>query len=156
MQADGIFSAQPEHMAIVVRLFRDYQAELGIDLCFQGFAAELAGLPGVYAPPAGALLLAWAGGEAVGVVGLKPLDPPEVAEMKRLYVVPSARGAGVAEALCLRIEGVAWLAGYRRLKLDTLARLDAANRLYQRLGYRPTAPYSYNPEADIRYFEKAL
>jgi hypothetical protein len=64
-------------------LFEEYADSLGVDLCFQGFAAELAGLPGTYAPLRGRLLLATAGGEAAGCVALRPLGD-SVDELKRL------------------------------------------------------------------------
>ena len=143
-------------LAAVAQLFRTYQQELGVDLCFQGFDAELAGLPGPYAEPTGCLLLAYQGATAVGVVALKPLEPPDVAEMKRLYVAPDARGAGLAAGLVEMLEAEARRRGYRRRKLDTLARLVGASRLYGRRGYQPTDPYTHNPEPDIRYFEKRL
>ncbi|GAB4119666.1 MAG: GNAT family N-acetyltransferase [Rhodothalassiaceae bacterium] len=140
-------------------LFAEYLAALGIDLSFQNVADELRDLPGPYAPPRGTILLARDDrGEAAGVVALKPLDRlgAGIAEMKRLYVRPRARGTGLSAALVATVEEAARARGYRLLKLDTLGRLVAANRLYARLGYRPCAPYNENPYADIRYFEKDL
>lgn len=141
------------------RLFAEYLAELGVDLSFQNIADELRDLPGPYAPPRGTILLARTQkGEAAGVVALKPLGRlgAGIAEMKRLYVRPDARGMGLAARLVAAVEDAARARGYDRLKLDTLGRLVAANRLYARLGYRPCAPYNENPYPDIRYFEKDL
>ena len=91
----------PEDVEIARKLFRAYAEALPFSLDFQGFAAELAGLPGPYAAPAGCLLIARQDGAAIGVIGLKPLMPG-AAEIKRLYVVPEARGAGLGRALAER------------------------------------------------------
>lgn len=148
----------PDDMAAVRRLFRAYLAELGVDLGFQGIEEELSDLPGPYREPGGAIVLAGSAGEPVGVAALKPVPHlgEAVAELKRLYVAPPARGSGLAEKLCLAVEEAARTRGYRLLKLDTLARLKTANALYRRLGYTRCAAYNDNPYDDILYFEKAL
>lgn len=136
----------PEDIPVVRELFRAYAQELGIDLGFQDFEAELASLPGKYVPPRGRLLVAWDGEEAVGCVALRPIDQG-ACEMKRLYVRPAARarhlGRQLAERICEEARG----AGYRRMCLDTLPQLAQATRLYASLGFRPIAPYTYNPVA---------
>ena len=133
-------------MAIARRLFIDYADELGIDLCFQGFEEELASLPGKYAPPQGRLLLAWSGGTAAGCVALRPIDHA-ACEMKRLYVRPGFRaqhlGRALAERICLEARAI----GYRRICLDTLPGMAPALGLYAELGFRPIAPYVFNPIA---------
>lgn len=131
-------------LPVVRRLFREYADGLGIDLCFQDFKTELATLPGKYAPPAGRLMLAWIGGEAVGCVALRPIDEG-VCEMKRLYVRPAARGKQLGRQLAQRICDEAREAGYRRICLDTLPSMSAAVRLYSELGFKPAAPYVFNP-----------
>jgi putative acetyltransferase len=137
------------------RLFEEYAASLSIDLGFQGFAAEVAGLPGEYAPPAGALLLAMAGDEAVGCVALRPLEPPRVAEVKRLFVVPAARERGLGVRLAAAALDAARAAGYARVRLDTLASMQTAQRLYERLGFHAIAAYRHNPH-EARYLEVDL
>jgi GNAT superfamily N-acetyltransferase len=131
-------------------LFEEYQRGLGVDLCFQGFAAELAGLPGEYAPPRGRLLLARDGAAAVGCVALRPLGAHDC-EMKRMFVRPSHRGGGLGRALALRIVAEARALGYRSMKLDTLPRLAAALALYESLGFAATARYNDNPVAGVRF-----
>jgi ribosomal protein S18 acetylase RimI-like enzyme len=144
-----------DHLTAVRALFREYERFLDVDLCFQGFEAELAGLPGKYAPPAGALLLALEETEAGGCVALRALEPG-VCEMKRLFVRPAFRGRGLGRALAEAIlrEGAA--RGYTVMRLDTLPRLQDAIRLYARLGFRTAAPYYHNPLPGVSYWEIEL
>jgi GNAT superfamily N-acetyltransferase len=131
-------------VAAVADLFRGYAASLPVDLDYQDFAAELAGLPGKYAPPRGALLLARANdGLPLGCVALRELDD-ECCEMKRLYLVPSARGLGLGRALTVAVIEEAKRLGYRELWLDTLPTMRAAQDLYAQLGFEPIAAY-YQP-----------
>jgi putative acetyltransferase len=129
---------------IVKDLFLEYAAEIGVDLCFQGFAEELVTLPGEYAPPSGSLLLALAGGSVVGCVGLRDLSA-DICEMKRFYVRPKFRGGGVGRQLARAAIGDASAMGYAAIYLDTLAAMHSARRLYQSLGFKEIAPYYENP-----------
>lgn len=132
-------------------LFEAYAATLPIDLGYQDFAAELAALPGKYAPPAGELLLARdAGGEPLGCVGLRPLALAGACEMKRLFLRPAARGLGLGRALAEAVIGEARRIGYREMRLDTLPTMVSAIALYEQLGFRPIAPYyAPTPEGTI-------
>jgi GNAT superfamily N-acetyltransferase len=135
----------PADLAQVRRLFQAYADWLGVDLCFQGFERELAELPGAYAPPAGRLLLARVGSDAIGCVGLRPLEPG-VCEMKRLWVEPGFGGRGIGRALAARIVAAGREIGYRRMRLDTIpARMPAAQRLYTSLSFREIPPYYHDP-----------
>ena len=123
-------------------LFRAYAASLPIDLAYQGFDTELATLPGAYAAPAGALLLARDGaGAAIGCVALRPLAEPGCCEMKRLFVAPTARGLGLGRVLMEAIVGEAARLGYREVRLDTLPTMTAAIAMYRAAGFLPIAPY---------------
>lgn len=130
-------------------LIRAYEHELGVDLCFQGFEEELAQLPEKYSPPEGSLLLAMSGGRAVGCVALRPTDAPEICEMKRLYVDPESRGAGIGRELARAILNEGRRLGYRRMILDTLQRLTAALTLYRHLGFEEIEPYYHNPLENV-------
>lgn len=125
-------------------LFRDYQRAIGVDLCFQGFAEELATLPGKYGMPDGRVYLAMRGPEPVGCIALRRFDA-ESGEVKRLFVAPAHRGAKLGEALTRKVVAAAREVGYRRLVLDTLEPMRSARGLYARLGFREIEPYYGNP-----------
>lgn len=137
-------------------LFRAYADWLEVDLCFQGFEAELAGLPGAYEPPAGRLLLARLAGDPVGCVGLRPLEPG-ICEMKRLYVAPGAAGFGLGRTLAERVIDEARAIGYRAMRLDTITdRMPAAQHLYRSLGFQPIPAYYQNPLLNVAMLELDL
>ncbi|MFO0972255.1 MAG: GNAT family N-acetyltransferase [Phycisphaerae bacterium] len=139
-------------MAITRELFTEYASSLGFSLCFQGFDEELRTLPGKYAPPRGALLLARCDGEPVGCVALRPIDAT-TAELKRLYVRPDARGRGLGRALTEAAIAAARAMGYAAIRLDTLKSMVEANRLYDALGFREIAAYCDNPHDTARFLE---
>jgi ribosomal protein S18 acetylase RimI-like enzyme len=144
-----------EHVPAVRELFVEYSRGTGIDLCFQGFAQELAELPGRYAPPTGQLLLMRQGSEAIGCVALRELGDA-VCEMKRLYVRPAFRGRGIGRALAGTIIDAARQIGYARMRLDTLASMTPAIALYESLGFRRIGPYCHNPIAEAVFMELEL
>jgi GNAT superfamily N-acetyltransferase len=158
----------PRHVDAAARLFRDYAAALGHDFAAGGhFAAEIASLPGPYAPPSGALLLAYVEDAPAGVVGLQQVPRavliPGVGadgagEMKRLYVRPQFRGAGIGRELVLRTEREARLRSHGALVLTTSLELfPLAQRLYEDLGYGPTAPYRNDmPWPGVRWMRREL
>jgi len=138
------------------RLFRAYVESLDFDLDFQDVKAELETLPGPYAPPDGTILLAEVDGEPVGVVAVQPLDKAGVCEMKRLYVLPEHRGQGLGRALAEAIMEDARKLGYEVMRLDTVASMTAARRLYRALGFEERDAYYHNPLDDVVYMERPL
>jgi putative acetyltransferase len=136
-------------------LFDEYARELAVDLSFQGFAQERDGLPGDYVPPRGRLLLAEIDGAAAGCVALRPLEG-RTAEMKRLYLRPSARGTGLGRRLTHGVIAEARSAGYEALRLDTLPSMGAAIAMYRALGFREIAAYRHNPVPGALFLELTL
>jgi ribosomal protein S18 acetylase RimI-like enzyme len=146
-----------EEIAAAASLFREYADWLGIDLSFQGFEAELASLPGKYAPPTGELMLACSpAGDALGCVAMRSLEGTAVCEMKRLYVRPAARGLGIGAALVANIVTSAEELGYTEMKLDTLSSMPEAFALYKRCGFLEIPAYYYNPVPGTVYLGKRL
>ena len=143
------------------RLLREYVAWLKVDLSFQGFEEELAGLPGEYAPPSGRLLVAEDRAPELapgitGCVALRRIDD-ETCEMKRLYVRPAFRGKGVGRLLVEGVTTEARSIGYERMRLDTVeSSMQDAIALYRRLGFREIAPYRTNPIPGALYLELLL
>ena len=145
-----------EDLVVARRLFEEYAAWLGVSLCFQGFAAELAGLPGRYAPPRGRLLLGWSdNGEAVGCAALRPLGD-SVCEMKRLFVRPAHRGQGLGRLLVEEIVAEARATGYAIMRLDTLPSMNAAMRLYESFGFVRIPAYYATPLQETIFMELRL
>lgn len=143
--------------AEVVALLRAYEASLGIKLDFQSFSEELDGLPGEYAPPDGALIQARCAGALVGCVCVRAYDRAAgIAEMKRLYISPDARGSGLGRRLALAAIEAAQRADYKAIRLDTLPSMAQAQALYAALGFRDIGNYNGNPVPGTRFLEKSL
>ena len=137
-------------------LFREYLQELNVDLDFQDVEREMDALPGPYAPPDGAILLADVDATPVGIVAVQPLDQEGVCEMKRLYVRPAHRGNGLGHRLASALIDVAGNLGYDVMRLDTVASMTAARTLYRSLGFEERSPYYHNPLDDVVYMERPL
>lgn len=149
----------PEELDALRQLFQEYASQLGVDLCFQNFAQELRELPGEYAAPRGALLVARVGNAMAGCCALRPLDTtdyPNAAEMKRLFVRPAYRGLGLGRLLVEGILDAARQSGYDCVLLDTLDDMEAARALYEELGFEEVPPYYFNPIAGAHYLKADL
>ena len=149
----------PEQLEAARALFREYAASLQVDLCFQNFEAELAGLPGDYAAPQGALLLAYADEQLAGCGAMRPLPDVDIAnacEMKRLFVRRAFRRFGLGRLLAQALIDRAAGAGYSAMLLDTLDEMESARELYASLGFEEVAPYYYNPIPGAHYLKVQL
>jgi putative acetyltransferase len=149
----------PVELAQAAEIIREYAASLDIDLCFQNFDAELASLPGEYAPPSGHLLLAFVGGELAACGAFRAradVDYANACEMKRLYVRPAYRRYGLGRALAVALLDEARRAGYSAMLLDTLDDMGSARKLYASLGFEEIAPYYLNPVAGVHYLKADL
>lgn len=149
----------PEALATVRELFQEYANSLGVDLDFQGFDIELATLPGDYAPPRGALLLAFVDGAVAGCCALRPLDTSDysnASEMKRLYVRKAFRGFGLGRQLAEATLDAARQAGYACVLLDTLDDMESARALYTGLGFEEIPPYYHNPLPGSHYLKAEI
>lgn len=142
-------------LVAVRELFKEYADWVGVDLSFQGFEEELAGLPGDYVAPAGTLLLGVVGGAAAGCIAVRQWRGTDC-EMKRLFVRAAFRGSGCGVFLAERAIEWARAAGYERMVLDTLPSMASAQRLYERLGFRDIPAYRFNPIAGTRYMARSL
>ncbi|MES2976745.1 MAG: GNAT family N-acetyltransferase [Pseudomonadota bacterium] len=148
-----------EELAAVRTIFQEYADSLGVDLCFQSFDSELAGLPGEYSEPRGALMLAHVDGALAGCCALRPLDSvdyPNACEMKRLYVRKAFRGFGLGRQLAEAALDAARKAGYASVLLDTLDDMESARALYEELGFEEIPPYYHNPIAGAHYLKADL
>jgi GNAT superfamily N-acetyltransferase len=139
----------------VQRLFVEYAESLEVDLGFQGFDEEVARLPGRYAPPRGALLVARVGGEPVGCVGIRSLEE-DACELKRLFVRPAYRSGGTGRRLLEEAVAAARRIGYRTMRLDTIPGMERAQSIYARAGFCEIDAYTANPVAGTRYLELDL
>lgn len=148
-------AASPEDLALARELFLEYQRAIGVDLCFQGFQAEVAGLPGAYAPPPGRLLLLRVDGRPAGCGALRPLGAG-AAEMKRMWVRPGFRGRGLGRTVAEELVRTARAEGYARVRLDTLPSMAEAQALYRSLGFAAVAPYNDNPVPGAIHMELRL
>lgn len=154
-----ITPASPELLDATRQIFMEYATQLGVDLCFQNFDAELASLPGEYSEPRGGLLLALVDGELAGCCGLRALDSvdyPNAAEMKRLYVRKAFRRFGLGRQLAEAMLDTARMAGYDSVLLDTLDDMESARALYAELGFTDIPPYYHNPVAGAHYLKVDL
>ena len=149
----------PEDWQETRLILREYAASLNVDLDFQGFDAELDGLPGVYEPPGGLMLLATVDGAIAGSGAFRPLldaDYPNACEMKRLFVRPAFRRFGLGRILAQALMDRATEAGYSAMLLDTLDDMEAARGLYESLGFETIPPYYFNPIPGAHYLKAEL
>ena len=145
-----------EDIAHARELFREYEAWLEVDLCFQSFEKELAELPGKYSPPDGRLLLALDNGQVAGCAALRKIGDG-ICEIKRLFLRPAFRGQGLGRKLAEAVISEAKQIGYERMRLDTLPpKMNDAIALYRSLGFTEIEPYYDNPVPGAKFMELDL
>jgi putative acetyltransferase len=150
-----IDTARHPRLSALRELLHDYQRYIGVDLCFQSFEEEMALLPGQFAPPEGRLYAALIGEQLAGCIALRRHDD-QCAEMKRLFVRPAFHGQGLGKQLAMHIIQDAQQLGYRRIMLDTLPMMQAAQTMYEAMGFKDTSAYVHNPIAGVRYMALEL
>jgi ribosomal protein S18 acetylase RimI-like enzyme len=155
MNFEIIDGHEPKFIPEVRRLFLEYADSLGVQLNFQNFEQEVKSLPGAYAPPQGALLLAMSDQEFAGCIAMRPLEK-NICEMKRLFVRPHWRGTKLGRLLAETIIQRARDNGYQFMRLDTLPSMDRARKLYASLGFYEIEPYRFNPVAGTSFMEVKL
>lgn len=155
-ELDIVWATTPAQLEEVRALFLEYAESLGFGLWFQRFEKEVVGLPAMYAPPEGRLLLGTVGRKAAGCAGLRKFES-SIGEMKRLYVRPQFRGLGLGRRLAEQIVSEARAVGYQKLRLDTIVgKMDRAIQLYRQLGFVEIASYRENPIPGALYLELNL
>ncbi len=151
-----VSAASDSEVASAAGLFREYEAWLGLDLCFQGFEAELASLPGKYAPPDGRLFLAYSDDKLAGCIALRNLDDG-ICEMKRLFVRDQFRGQKIGLSLIEQLIFAAREIGYSKIRLDTYPpKMGKAVNLYESFGFVEIPRYYDNPHDDVLFMELTL
>ena len=138
-----------------VRLTKDYLRWLDMDLSFQGNDSELSNFSSMYRSPQGIFLLAWHKSDLAGGVGLRRFNV-DICEMKRLFVYTPFKRQGIGRRLCTVLIQDAVKLGYARMRLDSLARMKAAIKLYESLGFIEIEPYRFNPDPTAKYMELSL
>jgi putative acetyltransferase len=164
-----IHAQQPEHVETMRTLLREYAQHLNQSLgeehiCLASYEQELAELPGPYAPPEGAMLIAQSEGRPAGCVALKPLKADRAlqqgeraCEMKRLWVRPEFRGQSIGLLLAQELIVCARELRYTAMYLDTVpTAMRAANAVYHRLGFERVGRYNTNPVVGVEFFRLTL
>lgn len=142
-----------DEMALFRHLAGELLVEYGFDLSFQNVDEEMLHLPGKYAAPEGAILLAFVNDVPAGCVAMRPLER-HICEMKRLYVRPEYRSLKVGRLLSEKLLKTAKTRGYGFMRLDTRREMmPRAVALYASLGFYEIPPYNVNPFPDIYYME---
>ncbi|MEO7264808.1 MAG: GNAT family N-acetyltransferase [Ferruginibacter sp.] len=153
--ADIIIAKTREEYAAAAALFRQYADWLNIDLSFQQFDEEMKQLEVMYGLPTGAILLYMQENVFGACVAIRAMNR-EIAELKRMYVLPSLQGKGIGNILLEEAFAIALKLGYKTIRLDTLDTMTAAITLYKKNGFKEIPAYYFNPNVNTVYFEKSL
>jgi len=143
--------------ATVKQLLIAYRSEFDDQTCFTSFEQEMDNIEQYYSDLEKIKLIAVedASDTIVGCVALRPFTP-DVAEMKRLYVIPEYRGYKLGRILAEAIIEKAIEQGYHSMILDTMHEMQSAQQLYFNLGFHTIPPYQQQDESKVICFEKIL
>jgi ribosomal protein S18 acetylase RimI-like enzyme len=141
---------------IIRDLFRAYEKELNEDICFQSFEEELKHPLKKYGLPDGDLMLAYWNDEVAGCIALAKMKEAGACEMKRLFVKPEFRKNKIGRLLIEELLNSAQERNYRKMRLDTFLKLQAAVHLYEQFGFKNISAYYNNPLQGVVYMEKEL
>lgn len=155
MAVEIVKAQTTNHFGDASALIREYAGSLGFDLAFQNFDDEMASLPAMYNEADGGLFVAYLDSKPIGVAGLRRFNATD-AELKRMFVKVEVRGAGAGRQLLEHCIETARQLNYRALKLDSVATMRAAIKLYLAYGFVEIEPYRFNTQEDARYFELIL
>lgn len=145
-----------EDFQAAVELFRRYELEIDVDLCFQNFEEELKNIDKQYSRPDGILFLAKANNEKpIGCGGLRRWEDG-ICELKRMYLMEEGRGLGLGKTLLYKAIETAKDLGYSKMRLDTLPSMKVAIQLYEKNGFYEIDSYRHNPVEGVKYYERDL
>jgi ribosomal protein S18 acetylase RimI-like enzyme len=150
-----IIAGSADEYKAAAALFSAYAQWLGIDLNFQHFDEELVSLKKMYAKPHGGIILCKEENEFIGCVAIRKITE-DIAELKRMYVIPGYQQRGIGKKLLERSLSMAKEANYSFVRLDTLSHMLPAINLYKKNGFYEIPPYYHNPYATAVFFEKKL
>jgi|SRR5579871_1314688 len=148
-----IIAENSTHFEDAKNLFVEYSNSLSIDLSFQDFENELKSIAVQYSKPNGALILVYVNDSAIACAGIRKLDD-EIAELKRMYVRPEFRGQNMSGQMLVMAINLSKKLNYKRIRLDTLPSMKAAQKLYTAYGFYEIPAYRYNPIEGTVYMEK--
>ena len=152
-----LFEAKsPEAYAMAISLFKEYAAQLDVDLSFQKFDQEILNIQYQYARPEGILFIAYdQDQQPMGCFGIRRFED-SICELKRMYLKQEQRGKGIGKSLLAKAIEAGRELHYKKMRLDTLPSMQAAMGLYRKMGFYEIPAYRYNPVEGTKFFEIQL
>jgi GNAT superfamily N-acetyltransferase len=145
----------PKDEDAVLAIFREYIASAPVSLDYQQNEDEFQKIESKYSLPDGVVFLVYKDDDVIGCAAFRRVND-NVCEMKRVYIRPTERGHNLGEKLVKTLMSCAKENGYSRMCLDVLADFETARRLYEKLGFEPADPVSYNPIPGTNFLGRDL